>query len=566
VHNAQETYATDQASVPEAQPRSAKPDIRVLHVDDDKNHLLFTKMFLEQDGRISVDQTDNPKEAMRRVADGHYDCLVTDYQMPGMDGIQLSHAIRESQDIPIIIYTGQGSEEVAEEAFKTGINDYLRKELNPSHYMVLAKRIEAVVESRRGHKQLIESERRLRETLDQMLEGCQIIDHEYRYLYLNKAAVRQAHKGREDLIGRSMMECYPGIEDTEMFRSLTTCMDERVPINMENQFIYPDGSKTWYTLSMEPVPEGVFILSIDINDRKEAENELRDKEKTLRNTFRASPHALFITDLNGVIMDCNKNAINMLNCPDTQELIGRSYTEFIHPSDLERANVNQEETIKRGLFKNLEYCLVDYLGNTIPVLVSVSVVYNDDGSPGGFVAAVENITERVKNMGRMRSLLLHSVELCKCRTLEEVYMVTQRTMEQTLGFHRPDILIKRGDHLVHLVHLVGSSGLPSGFKIPLNGAGLTVKAFKEKKTVNENDVRSSPLYLQAVNEVTGEPYLGYESTRSELCCPILVEDEAVGVLNVESPLADYFTENDQLMLQILASHVAEAIKRVDTKR
>lgn len=104
--------------------------------------------------------------------------------------------------------------------------------------------------------------------LDNMLEGCQIVDREWRYVYLNDAVVKQAKRTREELLGRTMMEMFPGIELTPMFADLERCMRERIPKRMENQFTFPDGTIGWFELRMEPVEEGVFILSLDITERK----------------------------------------------------------------------------------------------------------------------------------------------------------------------------------------------------------------------------------------------------------------------------------------------------------
>src|SRR5215212_9310834 len=99
-----------------------------------------------------------------------------------------------------------------------------------------------------------------RRTLDNMLEGCQIIDHDWRYRYINKAAARQGHQSADQLLNRTMMEAYPGIEHSELFSVLKRCMDELVHHQMENKFDNPDGTTGWFELSIEPVPEGLFIL------------------------------------------------------------------------------------------------------------------------------------------------------------------------------------------------------------------------------------------------------------------------------------------------------------------
>ncbi len=118
----------------------------------------------------------------------------------------------------------------------------------------------------------VEAEERYRSTLDSMLEGCQIVGHDFRYLYLNDVAVQQSHISKDHLLGRTMMEVYPGIETTEMFSTLKRCMSNKAPGHLQNEFVYPDGARSWFNLSFEPVPEGVFILSEDITeDRRLAE-------------------------------------------------------------------------------------------------------------------------------------------------------------------------------------------------------------------------------------------------------------------------------------------------------
>jgi len=113
-----------------------------------------------------------------------------------------------------------------------------------------------------------------RKVLDSMLEGFQIISFDWKYLYVNQTVARQGRRTREDLEGHTMMEMYPGIENTPLFTALRRCMDERTPQTMENEFTYPDGSKGWFQLVIQPAPDGIFILSTDITARKRSESEI----------------------------------------------------------------------------------------------------------------------------------------------------------------------------------------------------------------------------------------------------------------------------------------------------
>jgi PAS domain S-box-containing protein len=131
-----------------------------------------------------------------------------------------------------------------------------------------------VTDRKAAEKKMKEAEGRLRISLDSMLEGCQIIDYDWRYVYLNKAAAEQGQRSKKELLGRTMMAAYPGIDRTEMFSHLRNCMTNRIAHKMENEFTFPNGSKAWFELHIEPVPEGILILSLDITKTKEIEAEI----------------------------------------------------------------------------------------------------------------------------------------------------------------------------------------------------------------------------------------------------------------------------------------------------
>ncbi len=131
-------------------------------------------------------------------------------------------------------------------------------------------------------------EKLLQNVVDEMLEGLQVISPDWRYVYVNDTVARQGKTAKEKLIGRTMMECYPGIDRTPLFEQLKKSMEARVNIRMENEFAYPDGSKGWFQLFIHPVNEGIMILSVDITDRKLAEEALRNKIEELDNLINVA--------------------------------------------------------------------------------------------------------------------------------------------------------------------------------------------------------------------------------------------------------------------------------------
>lgn len=119
----------------------------------------------------------------------------------------------------------------------------------------------------------------LRSTIDRLLEGVQVVGHDWTYLYLNDAAVGHGRQPREDLLGRTMMACYPGIEHTEMFAALGRVMGTRRAERLHNEFTYPNGQTGHFELRIEPVPEGLCILSIDVTEQHRLEQQMRQAQR-----------------------------------------------------------------------------------------------------------------------------------------------------------------------------------------------------------------------------------------------------------------------------------------------
>lgn len=133
--------------------------IHVLHVDDDPEFVDLTATYLERESdRIVVQSAHSAREAEETLADAKIDCIVSDYDMPGLNGIELLERVREAHpELPFVLYTGKGSEEVASDAIAAGVTDYLQKGHGSEQFAILANRIvnavDGVEAARRAERQ-----------------------------------------------------------------------------------------------------------------------------------------------------------------------------------------------------------------------------------------------------------------------------------------------------------------------------------------------------------------------------------------------------------------------------
>ena len=129
--------------------------VRVLHVEDDDAFAEITELKLASDGQFEIVAESDPTNALDRYERGDFDCILSDYDMPRMDGLELLAAVRDRYpDLPFILFTGKGSEEIASKAISAGVTDYLQKGGGSETFALLANRIENAVTGYRTGREL----------------------------------------------------------------------------------------------------------------------------------------------------------------------------------------------------------------------------------------------------------------------------------------------------------------------------------------------------------------------------------------------------------------------------
>ena len=319
-------------------------DLRILFIEDSEDDVLLLLRELQKGGYdVQWEGVQTAADLQAALASQPWDLILCDYSMPSMNATQALEILQNSGlDLPFIIVSGTIEEEAAVFALKAGAHDFLIKS-NLARLLPAIGRELKEAENRREHKRLSDSlrasELRFRNTLESMMEGCQIIGYDWRYLFLNDSAVRDSQQTRESLLGRTIMECNPGIENSAMFTTLQHCMDERTSNYMLHEVIYPDGSKAWFELSIQPAPDGIFILSSDITKSKQAEQALLEREMKL-----------------AILLDILPVGISIL---DAERKV--SYT---NPALKKMLDISEEGLIE-GVYRNRKYLRAD--GSLMPV-------------------------------------------------------------------------------------------------------------------------------------------------------------------------------------------------------
>jgi len=290
--------------------------IRILHVDDDVNQSEFLQYFLpEMDDAFVIDSVCDPYQAVDKMESKRYDCVVTDYQMPKMNGIELAGKIKQSFNVPIIIYTGQGSEEIAEAAFSAGIDDYLRKEMDPSHYQVLAKRIRQVVEKKRTELVYRTVVEQTRDALSIFIDG--------KMVFANKSTL--------DLLGvNHFFEIYgtnPFLVDN--YRDFH---QDFLKIGF-HEFEIESKSKETLNIEVSTSPityngkDAVLCFARDITEKKMLENEKKISQKRFETLVDSSPDGITSVNPLGFVTFANKAFLELTGF-SIEEIVGKHITNI----------------------------------------------------------------------------------------------------------------------------------------------------------------------------------------------------------------------------------------------
>ncbi|PAU82939.1 hybrid sensor histidine kinase/response regulator [Halorubrum salipaludis] len=407
--------------------------IRVLHVDDDPSFADLVATFLEREhDRINVHTESDPSDGLDRLAEQEFDCVVSDYDMPSRNGIEFLEAVRDrNPDLPFILFTGKGSEEIASDAISAGVTDYLQKGSGTSQYVVLANRISNAVEQHRARQVVQETEQKLSELADRTDDLLFMFNGDWsELLFINSAY--------EEIWGRSIadLEDAPSSfldlihpEDRQKVRQSMEQLSNGNSSQIEYRVVRPEGDYRWVRGDSKPVlnEQGDVVRIVghvrDITDQRERELHLKTIIDNLpgyvyRHEYESEYPLQFVKG--------DAESITGYTTTELEENI-RLAEEIIHPDDREDIWTELLEGIEaRGRFDST-YRIIAKDGDVRWIRDQGTLI--EDPATGnevidGFITDISSQIERERRLERQQTFMDESLD-----ALQDVYYVVSEDGE-----------------------------------------------------------------------------------------------------------------------------------------
>ncbi|WP_079978650.1 PAS domain-containing protein [Halolamina sediminis] len=293
--------------------------IRVLYVNSDPAFAELVQTKLQQTStEIDCIPADSTDEALQYLAADRIDCIVTAYSIEGSDGIELTESVRQqNDDVPILLFTGQGSEEIASEATRAGVSDYIPVRSERDNFTLLAARIRTLTKAARKRTEAEQTKRRFRRTLERATDAIYAVDTEWRIEYMNDKMAERVDRDPSAVVGETIWEEFPSIVGTELEDKYRTAMETGEPVSFEQRLEEP--FDYWVEVRAFPDDDGLSVFSRDITTERERELELERSDAILENIH----DVVFVLDETGNVEFANTAAKRLLAGDQSAQLTGQ---------------------------------------------------------------------------------------------------------------------------------------------------------------------------------------------------------------------------------------------------
>jgi PAS domain S-box-containing protein len=404
---------------------SGQPNIiRILHVDDEPSFGEIAATYLQQeDGRFEIESVTGASEGLDRLSDTEFDCIISDHDMPRQNGIEFLTAVRDDYpDLPFILFTGKGSEEIASKAISVGVTDYLQKQSGTDQYTVLANRIGNLVEKYRAEQEAERIRSRLEAITTNSNDAIVAIDSDSTIRFANAAVEKLFGYLPDELIGEPLTNIIPPRYREEHLDGMQRFLQTGERAIDWNAIEFPaqhrDGHEIPVSVSFNEFEEGgqrrfVGIVR-DISDRVRIEEELREREGRFRQMAENIQEVVWMSDPNKEELFYANPAYEEVWGYSVEELYDDATTLFdaIHAEDRDR--IENALTTQTTDGYDEEYRVVRPDGEIRWVRDRAVPVENDAGEVYRIVGIASDITElkqREQEHERALDLLDHTEEI-----------------------------------------------------------------------------------------------------------------------------------------------------------
>ncbi|MBD3189996.1 MAG: PAS domain S-box protein [Candidatus Heimdallarchaeota archaeon] len=292
--------------------------IRVLLIDDEKPLLFLMKEYLKKlNPKLEIETVVSAHQALEILSEKSIEVIVSDFQMSEMDGLELLKHLREcSNDIPFIMFTGRGREEVAIQALNLGADYYLQKGGEPKgQFLELLNLIEKSVEKKRAEEALQKSEEQYQRMADNIQDGITIVENQ-KIVYMNDRIAEIFGYPKEELMNYTLIDLVTPEEKQRvkdfMERAIRT---KKLPTELECWIVRKDGSRRYihnrYSLSVEEDQSTVrYIITTDITKRKLTEEKIIRERKSFQILARVAVKPVTTKEL------CDEILVGLINALD----------------------------------------------------------------------------------------------------------------------------------------------------------------------------------------------------------------------------------------------------------
>ena len=381
--------------------KEANP-IRVLHVDDDASLRDILKLILlDLDCGFEIDQASCVEEALNKLAVGSYDIVVSDYEMPQKNGLQFLTELRQQKnDIPFILFTGKGREEVAVKALNLGADGYFNKQGSPETvYGELAHGIQTSYKNKKADELLRKSQAELNAIVCNAPIGIATSDSNMMFKSANLAFCRIVGYSEDDLQKLSFKDItYP--EDVEVSnKDMKELSCGNIPYFIqEKRYVRKDGSIVDGKVIVNAIRNNqgkpvLFVAEIeDITQSKQAEAELRRTFSVLERVGEGIDAGLAIIGKDYRVIWANKRLMDLGFTPN------KKCYQTINPSE----SVCEDCGVKKIFEQNAsfdihEYKTVNLRGETVWVELRATPLKDKQGNVTAAIELAVPITEHRRN-------------------------------------------------------------------------------------------------------------------------------------------------------------------------